>query len=82
MLAAFLATWDNARATLGEGTPVDGTQFDQSAPLAELRRTVQAASPDAAWTGMAAESYGDRNQRLAGTIGGLAELDRRLVDDH
>lgn len=78
MLAAFLSTWDNARATLGAGTPVDGSQFDQSAPLAELRRTVQAASPDAAWTGMAAECYGDRNQRLAGTIGGLAELDRRL----
>lgn len=78
MLAAFLSTWDNARATLGEGTPVDGSHFDQSTPLGELRRTVESASPDAAWTGMAAESYGDRNQRLAGTIGGLAELDRRL----
>jgi hypothetical protein len=64
--------------TLGEGTPVGGEDFDHSSQLDELRRTVLAAAPRSDWTGSAAEAYSGRNERLAGTIGGLAELDRRL----
>ncbi|QVI30476.1 DUF4226 domain-containing protein [Mycolicibacterium neoaurum] len=78
VLAAFLSTWDNARATLGEGTPVGGTEFDQSRPLDGLREVVASAAPGSDWTGAAADAYAGRNERLAGTISGLAELDRRL----
>lgn len=55
-----------------------GEEVDQSGQLDELRRTVLAAAPRSDWTGTAAESYAGRNERLAGTIDGLAELDRRL----
>lgn len=55
-----------------------GDEVDQSGQLDELRRTVLAAAPKSDWTGTAAESYAGRNERLAGTIDGLAELDRRL----
>lgn len=39
---------------------------------------VASAAPGEHWTGAAAQAYSGRNERLAGTIGGLAELDRRL----
>ncbi|TLH72604.1 hypothetical protein C1S82_17425 [Mycolicibacterium cosmeticum] len=78
VLTAFLATWDNARATLGTGTPVDGSRFDMGGRLEQFRDTVLGTAPGEQWTGSAAEAYTDRNQRLAGTIGRLAELDRRL----
>lgn len=78
VLTAFLATWDNARATLGAGTPVDGSRFDMGGRLEQFRDTVLGTAPGEQWTGSAADAYTDRNQRLAGTIGRLAELDRRL----
>ncbi|MCV7210226.1 DUF4226 domain-containing protein [Mycolicibacterium canariasense] len=78
VLTAFLATWDNARATLGAGTPVDGSQFDMGGRLERFRETVLGTAPGEQWTGSAAEAYTDRNHRLAGTIGRIAELDRRL----
>lgn len=78
MLGAFLSTWDSARATLGEGPPVGGAEFDRSGTLDELHRMIASAGPGEHWTGAAAEAYSGRNERLAATIGGLAELDRRL----
>lgn len=78
VLTAFLATWDNARATLGAGTPVDGSRFDMGARLDQIRDTVLGTAPGEQWAGSAAAAYTDRNQRLAGAIGRLAELDRRL----
>lgn len=39
---------------------------------------VASAAPAAGWTGAAAQAYAGHNERLAGTIGGLAELDRHL----
>jgi uncharacterized protein YukE len=78
VLGAFLSTWDDARATLGAGTPVDGTRFDMGGRLDELHRTVAAATPGSVWTGSSAEAYTDRNHQLAATLARLAELDRRL----
>jgi uncharacterized protein YukE len=78
ILGAFLSTWDDARATFGSGTPVGGADFDMSAQFRELRRTVLSMAPGGEWTGTAAEAYDGRNRKHAGTIGKLAELDRRL----
>ncbi len=78
VLGAFLSTWDDARATLGAGTPVDGSRFDMGGRLDELHRTVAAATPGSVWTGSSAEAYTDRNHQLAATLARLAELDRRL----
>ncbi|MGK2904658.1 MAG: EspA/EspE family type VII secretion system effector [Mycobacterium sp.] len=58
--------------------PVGRAEFDKSGQLYELRRVVSSAAPGADWTGAAAEAYAGLNERLAGTIDGLAELDRRL----
>lgn len=77
VLGAFLSTWDDARATLGAGAPVDGSRFDRGAQLDDVRGAVLSAAPGE-WTGSGAEAYADRNRQLAGTIGRLAELDRRL----
>lgn len=78
VLGAFLSTWDDARAAFGSGTPVGGTEFDMSTQLHELRGTVLSAAPGGEWTGTAAEAYDSRNREHAGTIGRLAELDRRI----
>ncbi|MUL77617.1 EspA/EspE family type VII secretion system effector [Mycolicibacterium sp. CBMA 226] len=78
VLGAFLSTWDDARAAFGSGTPVGGSAFDMSAKFQDLRSTVLSAAPGGEWTGTAAEAYDDRNRAHAGTIGRLAELDRRL----
>lgn len=78
VLGAFLSTWDDARAAFGSGTPIGGSEFDMSAQFHELRSTVLSAAPGGEWTGAAAEAYDGRNREHAGTIGGLAELDRRL----
>lgn len=58
--------------------PVDGAEFDRSGTLDELHRMVASAAPGEHWTGAAAQAYAGRNERLVGTIGGLAELDRCL----
>lgn len=78
ILGAFLSTWDDARAAFGSGTPVRGSEFDMSARFHELRGTVLSAAPGGEWTGDAAEAYDGRNREHAGTIGRLAELDRRI----
>jgi EspA/EspE family len=78
VLGAFLSTWDDARAAFGSGTPVGGAEFDMSAKFQDLRSTVLSAASGGEWTGTAAEAYDDRNRAHAGTLGRLAELDRRL----
>lgn len=77
-LEGFLSVWSNARATMGEGTPEGGAQFDESARLWDLQSRVHAASPTSSWTGAAADSYADANAKQARAIGELAALDQRL----
>lgn len=55
-----------------------GAEFDRSGALDGLQRMAASAAPGEHWAGPAAQAYAGRNERLVGTIGGLAELDRRL----
>ena len=45
VLDAFLATWSRARAAFGDGAPQDGSGYDQSPELLELRDEVAGAGP-------------------------------------
>jgi uncharacterized protein YukE len=78
VLDAFLSTWECARKTFGEGTPLGGDAFDGSAHLRTLQRDVEAAAQTPDWTGPAAERYTDANQRQGRTLGALADLDQQL----
>lgn len=78
VLDAFLATWSNARATFGEGTPETGQQYDKSGQLRTMQATVQSAAPGSTWSGTAASSYGTVNADHGKVFGGLAGLDQRL----
>jgi uncharacterized protein YukE len=78
-LDGFRAIWSHANSTFGEGTPSDGSQFDQSARLEDLQAQVKSATPGAAWQGAAADSYAEANSKHERTIGGIANLDRRLA---
>lgn len=77
-LNAFMATWSRARATFGEGTPADGSQFDQSAQFRELQSQVEAAAPGSNWSGAASDSYAEANARQAHKLRNIGELDQRL----
>ncbi len=77
-LDGFRSIWTNANAAFGQGIPSGGAQFDRSAELRGLQNTAASASPDGRWTGTASDSYGDANGRHARTLGGIADLDRRL----
>ena len=79
-LEGFLSTWDKARQTFGAGVPQSGEQFDQSAQLQQLQSTVQTAAPGSAWSGTAANAYGEVNKEHARVLGELAVLDRRLAN--
>lgn len=79
-LEGFLSTWDKARQTFGAGVPQTGEQFDQSAQLQQLQSTVQTAAPGSAWSGTAANAYGEVNKEHARVLGELAVLDRRLAN--
>jgi hypothetical protein len=74
----FDSTWSNARTTFGEGTPKDGSQYDNSNQLRQMQSTVQSAKPDARWTGSASDSYGTANDKQGRVLGGIAELDQKL----
>ena len=76
-LDAFLSTWDRARTTFGEGTPHGGDAVDRSAQLRALQGDVQAAAPTD-WTGSAADTYAEANQRQGRAIGAMADIDSRL----
>lgn len=77
-LDAFLSIWSKARATFGEGEPIDGATFDKSAQLRDLHEVVRSATPGERWSGSASDSYADRNSQHATRFSQLAELDRRL----
>lgn len=77
-LDAFMSTWSNARATLGEGTPQEGAQFDRSNQLRQAQSGVESAAPGARWTGTAADSYADANSKQGRVLGQMAGLDQRL----
>ncbi len=78
-LDAFLSTWARARTTFGYGTPQDGSTYDQSASLDELRADLTLANPDRHWSGGAAEAYGQANADHERVLQDLSELDRRLA---
>ena len=78
-LDAFMSVWSRARATFGEGTPVEGAEFDKSAQLQDLHDTVQTAAPGEHWTGGAADGYADKNSAHAAKLSRMAELDKRLA---
>jgi len=78
-IEAFNATWSQARATMGEGAPQDGSALDNSAQLRQMQSQVQAAAPGERWTGAAADGYADANDGQARRLGQLAELDQQLA---
>lgn len=78
-LDGFRSIWTNANAAFGEGSPTGGEQFDQSPDLRRLQNTVTSAGPDESWAGAASDSYAEANAGHARTLGGIAELDKRLA---
>jgi hypothetical protein len=78
VLDGFLATWSDARATFGQGTPETGTKFDQSGPLLTAQANVQSAAPGSTWTGSGAIAYGAANAEHGAVLGKVAGLDQRL----
>lgn len=78
VLDAFLATWSRARAAFGDGAPQDGSGYDQSPELLELRDEVAGAGPGQHWRGRGSDAYGHANDKQAGVLGEAARLDRRL----
>lgn len=78
VLGAFLTTWENARTTFGASTPVDGSRFDNSSRLRQVEGQLRSAAPDSSWVGTASEAYAGKNERLAGSLGRLAEIDKLL----
>jgi len=78
VLDGFLATWSDAKATFGEGTPETGAKFDQSGPLLTAQANVQSAAPGSTWTGTGASAYGTANTEHGAVLGKVAGLDQRL----
>jgi len=77
-LDTFNSIWDRARAVFGEGAPVDGTGYDESAQFREFQTQVQSATPGDQWSGHAADKYSDANDAIARKFGRMAELDQKL----
>jgi hypothetical protein len=77
-LDAFNSTWNRARATFGDGTPVRGGVFDKSSQLRGMQSTVRSAAPDPQWTGEAADQYAEANSGYARKFGRMATLDQHL----
>jgi hypothetical protein len=78
-LDGFRTIWSHANATFGQGTPSDGSHFDQSGQLQDLQNAVKSATPHDTWSGSASESYAEANAKQDRTIGGIASLDKRLA---
>ena len=78
VLDGFLATWSDAKATFGEGTPETGAKFDQSGPLLTAQANVQSAAPGSTWSGKGASAYGTANTEHGAVLGKVAGLDQRL----
>ncbi|MDV3123312.1 hypothetical protein M1247_00150 [Mycobacterium sp. 21AC1] len=78
-LDAFNSTWIKARETFGQGTPDDGSQYDGSSRLMQMKAGVEAAAPDHRWQGAAAGAYATANKEHAEVYGKLAELDKQMA---
>jgi hypothetical protein len=78
VLDGFLATWSDAKATFGEGTPETGAKFDQSGPLLTAQANVESAAPGSTWSGRGASAYGTANTEHGAVLGKVAGLDQRL----
>ncbi|WP_049744570.1 EspA/EspE family type VII secretion system effector [Mycolicibacterium goodii] len=78
-LDGFYSTWNKARETFGQGTPTDGSQFDRSSELLNMKASVEAAAPDDRWQGSGANAYAAANKEHAQVYEKLAELDRKMA---
>jgi hypothetical protein len=78
VLDGFLATWSDALATFGQGTPETGAKFDQSGPLLTAQANVQSAAPGSTWSGTGASAYATANTEHGAVLGKVAGLDQRL----
>ena len=78
VLDAFLATWSRARAAFGDGAPQDGSAYDQSPALLELRAEVAGAGPGQHWRGPGSDAYGHANDKQTAVLGEAARLDAQL----
>jgi hypothetical protein len=79
VLDAFFSTWSKAKATLGQGTPQGGAQYDKSGVLQGLRSNLDAAAPGSRWTGSASAAYAAVNTEHQRVLGELGGLDKRLA---
>jgi hypothetical protein len=79
LLDAFHETWSQTRETFGQGTPEDGTKFDGSSRLLQMKSSVEAAAPDSRWQGSASDAYAAANKEHAQVYGKLADLDKRMA---
>jgi uncharacterized protein YukE len=75
VLAGFLMTVGNARATFGEGIP---DHFDGEA-LSRVHSDLAAAGPGQHWSGQAASAYEAVNAEHGQTLSALADLDKRIA---
>ncbi|MFN3003528.1 EspA/EspE family type VII secretion system effector [Mycolicibacterium wolinskyi] len=80
-LDGFYSTWNKARETFGQGTPDDGTQFDGSSRLMEMKANVDAAAPDDRWQGSGSQAYAAANKEHAAVYEKLAELDKKMAGE-
>ncbi|MCV7284852.1 hypothetical protein H7J87_05885 [Mycolicibacterium wolinskyi] len=80
-LDGFYSTWNKARETFGQGTPDDGSQFDGSSRLMEMKASVDAAAPDDRWQGSGSQAYAAANKEHASVYEKLAELDKKMAGE-
>lgn len=78
-LDGFYSTWNKARETFGQGVPTDGSQFDRSSELLNMKASVEAAAPDDRWQGSGASAYAAANKEHAQVYEKLADLDRKMA---
>ncbi|ORX13230.1 MULTISPECIES: alpha/beta hydrolase [Mycolicibacterium] len=80
-LDGFYSTWNKARETFGQGTPDDGSQFDGSSRLMQMKASVEAAAPDDRWQGSGSQAYAAANKEHAAVYEKLAELDKKMAGE-
>ncbi|MGV0744221.1 TPR repeat region-containing protein [Mycolicibacterium sp. XJ870] len=79
VLDGFYSTWSKARETFGQGMPDDGSQYDGSSRLLEMKANVEAAAPDDRWQGTASQAYAAANKEHASVYEKLAGLDKKMA---
>ena len=81
VLDGFYSTWTKARETFGRGAPDDGSEFDGSSRLMQMKAGVEAAAPDDRWQGSASQAYAAANREHASVYEKLAELDKKMAGE-